>query len=244
MECRRQIVCGEMHYPRIPHEYWRARLAMARAMGLNAVSTYVFWNRHEPRPGVYDFAGENDIARFIRLAQEEDLLVVLRPGPYVCAEWEFGGLPAWLLKDGEIPVRSNDPRFIEPAERWFVRLGDEIASLQSAHGGPIVAMQLENEYGAFGEDRAYLQSIRKALKRAGLDSSLLYTIDQPGDLARGSLPDVPIAVTFAPGDPATQFTRVHELRPDAPLLCGEYWAGWFDHWGEPTRATLAGRSSG
>jgi beta-galactosidase len=221
-----------MHYPRVPPEYWSARLALAKAMGLTAVSTYVFWNRHERVPGMYDFAGENDVAQFMRLAQQHELDVILRPGPYVCAEWDFGGLPAWLLQDGEIPIRSTDERFLAPARRWLLRLGEELATLQRQSGGPIIAVQLENEYGAFGSDAAYLRAIRSILVEAGFGPSPLYTIDQPDDLARGALEDVPIAATFAPGDPGAQFVRLQALRPGAPPLCGEYWAGWFDHWGE------------
>ena len=227
-----RILSGEIHYPRVPPEYWGARLALAKAMGLSAVSTYVFWNRHERVPGVYDFADGNDVAQFIRLAQQHELGVILRPGPYVCAEWEFGGLPAWLLKDGEIPIRSTDERFLAPARRWLLRLGEELAPLLRRRGGPIIAVQLENEYGAFGSDAAYLRAIRSILDEAGFGSAPLYTIDQPDDLARGALEDLPIAATFAPGDPGAQFARLHALRPGSPLLCGEYWAGWFDHWGE------------
>ncbi len=208
-------------------------MAMARAMGLNALSTYVFWNRHERREGHFDFAGANDVAQFIRLAQEHGLDVILRPGPYVCAEWDFGGLPAWLLKDGPIGVRSTDERFMEPVRRWLRRLGEELAPLQGVGGGPIIAVQLENEYGAFAADSEYLLQLRAAIEAAGFASSPLFTIDQPGDLARGAVDGVPIAVTFAPGDPGSQFVAVHALRPSAPPLCGEYWAGWFDHWGEP-----------
>src|SRR5277367_3683835 len=144
-----RIISGEMHYPRIPREYWRARLRMARAMGLNAITTYVFWNEHEATPGAYDFSGQNDVAEFIREAQQEGLYVILRPGPYVCAEWEFGGYPAWLLKNPKIKVRTSDPAFIEPATRWLHRLGQELAPLQSGNGGPIIATQVENEYGSF-----------------------------------------------------------------------------------------------
>ena len=227
-----RILSGEMHYARIPRACWRDRLAMARAMGLNAVSTYVFWNKHEPQPGTYDFSGENDVAEYVRAAQAEGLHVILRPGPYVCAEWDFGGLPAWLLRDGPIAVRTSDAAYMGPVKRWLMRLGQELAGLQRAHGGPIVAVQLENEYGAFGSDRAYLHALRDAMQNAGFSASPLFTIDQPGDLAAGSLDDVPIAVTFAPGDPAHIFERLRSVRPDAPLLAGEYWAGWFDHWGE------------
>lgn len=236
MSCPARIVSGEMHYPRIPSEYWAPRLAMAKAMGLNAISTYVFWNRHERTPGVYDFSGENDVARFLRLAQQHGLDVILRPGPYVCAEWDFGGLPAWLLKDGEIPLRSCDERYLVPVRRWLQRLGTELAPLQRRHGGPILAVQLENEYGAFGADARYLEALREILTDAGFGGSPLFTIDQPDDLGRGALPDLPMAATFAPGDPGAQFARLKQLRPEAPLLCGEYWAGWFDHWGEaPSR---------
>lgn len=226
------IISGEIHYPRVPPEYWNSRLALAKAMGLTAISTYVFWNRHERVPGVYDFTGENDVAEFIRLAQRHELDVILRPGPYVCAEWDFGGLPAWLLKDGEIPIRSSDERFLAPARRWLLRLGEELAPLQRRSGGPIIAVQLENEYGAFGADTEYLLAIRSILREAGFGNSPHFTIDQPDDLARGALEDLPIAATFAPGDPGSQFARLQALRPGSPLLCGEYWAGWFDHWGE------------
>src|ERR1700733_141194 len=125
-----QVISGEMHYPRIPRAYWRQRFRMARAMGLNTITAYVFWNEHEPRPGVYDFAGNKDVAEFVREAQQEGLYVILRPGPYVCAEWEFGGYPAWLLKDRDIVVRSSDPKFMGPATRWLGRLGKELAPLQ------------------------------------------------------------------------------------------------------------------
>jgi beta-galactosidase len=233
MTCERQIISGEMHYARIPHEYWRARLRMAAALGVNTISTYVFWNRHERTPEEYDFQGDNDIRAFIGFAKDEGLDVILRPGPYVCAEWDFGGLPAWLLRDDNVRVRTTDQRFMTPVRRWFERLGQELAPLQRLHGGPIIAVQLENEYGAFGSDPEYLHEVRTALDAAGLTQSPLFTIDQPNDLAAGSLPDIPIATTFAPGDPAANLARIRELRPSAPLLCGEYWAGWYDHWGEP-----------
>lgn len=233
MKCPHPVLSGEMHYARIPPEYWRVRLRMARAMGIDAISTYVFWNRHEREPGRYDFDEWNDVAAYVRLAAEEDLHVILRPGPYVCAEWEFGGLPAWLMREGEIPVRSTDARYMDPLREWLNRLGKELAPLQAAYGGPIIAVQIENEYGAFGNDEAYMAAVRDALVQAGFGPSPFFTIDQPGDLAAGALTGIPIATTFAPGDPESQLARIRQLRPDEPLLCGEYWAGWFDHWGEP-----------
>src|SRR5580704_15090541 len=155
-----RVISGEMHYARIPRAYWRARLRMAKAMGLNAVTTYVFWNAHEPRPGVFDFSGNLDIAEFIREAQQEGLYVILRPGPYACAEWEFGGFPAWLLKDPSMVVRSRDPQFLAAARTWLLRLGQEVAPLQIGNGGPIILVQVENEYGSYGDDHVYMQDIR------------------------------------------------------------------------------------
>lgn len=228
-----QFFCGEMHYPRIPREYWRARLEMAYAMGLDAVSTYVFWNLHEPVPERYDFTGVCDVAGYVRLAAQCGLAVVLRPGPYVCAEWDFGGLPAWLLADPAMRLRTSHESYMRPVRRWLRRLGDELAPLQRSRGGPIVAVQLENEYGAFGNDASYLQGLRTALDEAGFDESPFYTIDQPGDLERGALAGVGIASTFAPGDPERDLRMLRQLRPLQRPICGEYWAGWFDHWGEP-----------
>ena len=230
-----QIVSGEMHYPRIPREYWRARLKMAKAMGLNTITMYTFWNVHETVPGTYDFSGQNDVAEFVREAQQEGLYVILRPGPYVCAEWEFGGYPAWLLKDPKTVVRSRDPKYLEPTTAWLHRLGQELAPLQLARGGPILAVQVENEYGSFGDDREYLQQTRRALIEGGFDSALLYTADNNQDKTkgtlRGSLPDLPAAINFGPGEAQTQFALLHERRPQGPFMNGEYWDGWFDHWG-------------
>ncbi|MGC1548080.1 MAG: beta-galactosidase family protein [Rhodanobacter sp.] len=226
-----RIISGEMHYPRIPREYWRARLKMAKAMGLNTITTYVFWNAHEATPGHYDFSGQNDVAEFIREAQQEGLYVILRPGPYVCAEWEFGGFPAWLLKDKDIKVRSTDPKFMQPAQRWLHRLGQELAPLQLARGGNIIAVQVENEYGSFGKDSAYLEQIRHAVTDGGFDASLLYTSDsaeQPG-----SLPGLLKVINFGVGHAREKFAQLHTWQPGGPFMAGEYWVGWFDHWGAP-----------
>lgn len=133
-----QLICGEMHYPRIPHEYWRDRLHRAHAMGLNTVSAYVFWNFHERQPGVFDFSGQADIAEFVRIAQEEGLYVILRPGPYVCAEWDFGGYPSWLLKEKDLTYRSKDPRFMSYCERYIKELGKQLAPLTINNGGNII----------------------------------------------------------------------------------------------------------
>jgi beta-galactosidase len=233
------IISGEMHYPRVPREYWRDRLLKARAMGLNTVSTYIFWNLHEPTPGRYDFSGQNDVAAYIRIAGEVGLHVIVRPGPYVCAEWELGGYPAWLLANPDIVLRSPDPAFTAPASRWLDRLGHELAPLFADRGGPIIAVQVENEYGSFGDDKTYLAWQRAALAGAGFGHALLYTADGPAQLPRGTLPDVPAVVNFGPGDAMDAFTRLSAFRPGAPLMSGEYWAGWFDQWGERHQTTNA-----
>jgi beta-galactosidase len=226
-----QIVAGEMHYARIPREYWRARLHMAKAMGLNTVTTYVFWNFHELQPGVYDFTGQHDVAEFVREAQSEGLWVNLRPGPYSCAEWEWGGFPAWLLKDHGIVVRSTDPKFMDPARRWLLRLGKELAPLQIERGGPIIRVQVENEYGSFGTDHSYMEQIRRDIVDAGFDASLLYTADGPEHIPDGSLPDLPAGINFAPGNAPKAFAALHQLRPEGPFMATEWWDGWFDYWG-------------
>lgn len=234
-----QIISGELHYARIPREYWRDRLKKARAMGLNTISTYTFWNVHEPRPGQFDFTGNLDVAAFIRMAQEEGLHVILRPGPYACAEWDLGGLPAWLLADPNIVVRSGDEKFLQPAEKWLARLGQELAPLQITHGGPIIAVQVENEYGSFGDDKEYMKRILAAIRNAGLGDVLLYTADGGDELPAGTLPDIHAVANFGPGEAKTELAKLQKFRPGRPVMTGEYWDGWFDHWGEKHQSTNA-----
>ena len=228
-----QVISGEMHYARIPRAYWRDRLRMAKAMGLNSVTTYVFWNVHEPRPGVYDFSGNLDIAEFIREAQQEGLYVILRPGPYSCAEWEFGGFPSWLLKDPNMVVRSTNPQFLAAARTWLLRLGKEVAPLQIGDGGPIILVQVENEYGSYGDDHAYMEAIHHDLIDAGFTKAQLYTADGAEEVPRGSLPELPVGINFGPGESQKEFAALKKLRPDGPFFNSEYWDGWFDHWGAP-----------
>ena len=227
-----QIISGEMHYTRIPRAYWRDRFRMARAMGLNTITTYVFWNVHEPRPGVFDFSGQNDVAEYIREAQEEGLHVILRPGPYVCAEWDLGGFPSWLLKDRSLILRSQDPKYLAAVEQWFTRLGKEIQPLLLQNGGPIIAIQVENEYGSFGNDHAYMEAVKDMLVKSGMDAPVLYTADGPEEIPNGSLPELPAVINFGTGDAEKSFAILHRLRPNGPSMSGEYWEGWFDHWGE------------
>ena len=234
-----QIISGAIHYPRIPRAYWRDRLRKAKAMGLNTVETYAFWNVHEPSPGKFDFTGQYDIAEFIREAQQEGLYVVLRPGPYICAEWEFGGYPPWLLKDPNMVVRSSYPGFMAAAQNYIQQLAKQTAPLQIGNGGPIIAVQVENEYGSYGADHAYMEQIHKALVNAGYTTSMLYTADGAKELQDGSLPELPAGVNFGEGDAESSFATFDKLRPHAPHFNSEYWDGWFDHWGSKheTRST-------
>lgn len=234
-----QVISGEMHYARIPRAYWRDRFKMAKAMGLNTITTYVFWNVHEPQPGAYDFSGNNDVAEFIREAQQEGLYVILRPGPYACAEWEFGGFPSWLLKDHSTVVRSSDPKFMDPAKRWLTRLSQELAPLQIGNGGPIILVQVENEYGSFDKDHAYMEQIHHTLVDAGFTKAQLYTADGPEQVPDGSLPEVPAAINYGPGEAQKGFTLLKKMRPDGPFMNSEYWDGWFDHWGAKHASTDA-----
>lgn len=179
-----QLICGEMHYPRIPQEYWRDRIRRAKAMGINTVSTYVFWNIHERRPGVFDFTGQADLARFVRTAHEEGMYVVLRPGPYVCAEWDFGGYPYWLQKEKGLVWRSDNPAFLAACKRYIDRLGKELSSLTVTKGGPILLVQVENEYGSYAADRVYLGKLRDMIVDAGFDVPLI-TCDGAGQMPNG-----------------------------------------------------------
>jgi beta-galactosidase len=203
-----------------------------RAMGLNTLCMYSFWNMHEPEPGEFDFSGNLDIAAYIRTAQEEGLWVLVRPGPYSCSEWEFGGFPWWLLQTPGMKVRSTDPRFLAAASRYLKRLLSEVAPLQITRGGPVIMVQVENEYGSFGKDKEYLGAVRKLIADAGIDVTL-YTADGSTQtmLSGGTLPGLTSAINFG-GAPQQEFANLAKFRTSGPRMCGEYWVGWFDHWGE------------
>ena len=226
-----QIRCGEIHFARVPRAYWRHRLQMCRAMGLNAVCAYLFWNFHEASPGAYDWAGQADAAAFCRLAQEEGLWVILRPGPYACAEWDGGGLPWWLLKHPDIKLRTLDPDFLRPAAAWLKEVGRVLGPLQVTRGGPILLVQAENEYGSYGKDAAYLGAIRQALLDGGFDVPL-FACNPGNDLANGLRRDLFQVVNFGK-DPAKAFAQLRAVQPAGPLMCGEFYPGWFDTWGAP-----------
>ena len=230
-----QVISGEMHYARIPRAYWLNRIRMARAMGLNTIATYVFWNVHEPRPNEFDFSGNNDLVAFIRLVQQEGMYVLLRAGPYDCAEWDFGGFPAWLLKDPKMStaLRTRDPAFMVPATRFIRRLAQEVGPLQIDNGGPILATQVENEYGNFSNDHAYMQQWRDIFLAAGFNRSMLYTVDPSKALSNGEIPGVYSGVNFGTGRAAPALAALANIRPGQPLFATEYWPGWFDLWGHP-----------
>lgn len=227
-----QMIAGELHFQRIPREYWRHRLLMARAMGLNTVCTYVFWNALEPEPGRFDFSGRNDLAAFIREARAAGLWVVVRPGPYACAEWDFGGLPSWLLAIPDIKVRCRDERYLEACARYIRRLADEVRGLQIQLGGPILMLQLENEYGSYGNDRAYMAWLKEIWVKAGLEIPF-YTADgaTPYMLEAGSVPGA--AIGLDPGTEEKHFAEAARLGRNVPVFCSELYPGWLTHWGEP-----------
>ncbi|MDX6310620.1 MAG: beta-galactosidase [Streptomyces sp.] len=227
-----RLLSGAMHYFRTHPEQWPHRLRMLRAMGLNTVETYVPWNLHEPRPGAYDFSGLADLDAFLRATAEAGLHAIVRPSPYICAEWENGGLPWWLLADRAMRLRVSDPAYLAHVERWFDCVVPVIARHQVTRGGNVLMVQIENEYGSYGSDRAYLEHQAAALRERGIDVPL-FTSDGPDDffLTGGALPGHLATVNF--GDRAAEaFERLRAVRPDDPAMCMEFWCGWFDHWGE------------
>ncbi len=226
-----QIRCGEIHAARVPREYWRNRLQMARAMGLNTVCAYLFWNQIEPREGKFDWSGQADVTEFCRIAQQEGLWVILRPGPYACAEWDGGGLPWWLLKYDDIKLRTRDPRFMAAATNYLHEVGKQFGPLQITHGGPILMVQVENEYGSYGNDAAYMGDLRQAMLAAGLDVPL-FACNPSYDLKKGYRDDLFPVVNFG-ANPAQGFQSLREILPQGPLMCGEFYPGWFDTWGQP-----------
>lgn len=223
-----QLICGEMHYPRIPHEYWRDRLKRARAMGLNTVSAYVFWNFHERQPGEYDFSGQADIAEFVRTAQEEGLYVILRPGPYVCAEWDFGGYPSWLLKEKDMTYRSKDTLFLSYCKRYIQELGKQLAPLTINNGGNIIMVQVENEYGSYAADKEYLTSIRDMIREAGFNVPL-FTCDGGGQVEAGHIDGALPTLNGVFGEDI--FRVVDKYHPGGPYFVAEFYPAWFDEWG-------------
>ena len=226
------VKAAEMHYPRIPREYWEHRIKMCKALGMNTICLYVFWNIHEPQPGKFDFTGNNDIAAFCRLAQKNGMYVIVRPGPYVCAEWEMGGLPWWLLKKKDIKLREQDPYFMERVKLFTNEVGKQLGDLQLSRGGNIIMVQVENEYGSYGESKPYVAAIRDIVKEAGFNEVELFQCDWSSNFTKNGLDDLVWTMNFGTGAKIDdQFKKLKELRPNSPLMCSEFWSGWFDKWG-------------
>lgn len=226
------VKAAEIHYPRIPKPYWEHRIQMCKALGMNTICLYIFWNIHEQEEGKFDFSGNNDVAEFCRLAQKHGMYVIVRPGPYVCAEWEMGGLPWWLLKKSDIGLRDNDPYFLERTRIFMNEVGKELADLQITKGGNIIMFQVENEYGAYGTNKEYVANIRDIVKEAGMNEVPLFQCDWSSNFEKNALDDLLWTINFGTGaNIDKQFQRLKELRPETPLMCSEFWSGWFDHWG-------------
>jgi len=227
-----QIISGEMHPARIPYQYWKHRIQMAKAMGCNTVAAYVFWNYHEQEPGHFDFSsGNHNIAAFIKLAQEEGMWVLLRPGPYVCAEWEFGGLPPYLLRTPDIKVRCMDPRYMEAVERYVTAVAAQVKPLLVSQGGPILMVQVENEYGSYGNDKQYLRRLKALWQQNGIDVPF-YTADGPTAfmLEAGTVDSAAIGLDSGSSD--ADFAAANRQNPDVPAFSSESYPGWLTHWGE------------
>ncbi len=227
-----QIISGEMHPARIPAEYWRHRVQMAKAMGCNTIAAYIFWNYHEAEEGKYDFStGNHNLQEFFKIVREEGLFLIVRPGPYVCAEWEFGGIPPYLLRIPDIKVRCMDPRYMAAAERYISKLAEEIKPFMITRGGPILLLQIENEYGSYGNDRKYLLRLKEVWKEAGIDIPT-FTGDGPTEhmLEAGSLPGS--AVGLDPGSSPEDFELAKKMNPGVPVFSSETYPGWLTHWGE------------
>ena len=226
------VIAGAMHYFRIPQEYWYDRLLKLKECGFNCVETYTCWNLHEPREGEFDFTGMLDIVKYVETAAELGLYVVLRPGPYICAEWDFGGLPAWLLKYNDMELRCMDETYLSKVRRYYNELLERLRPHFASNGGNIVMLQVENEYGSYGNDKEYLNAILDIYKDMGIEC-LFFTSDGPSYtmLNGGTLPGILSVANFG-SRPDIQSKVMFELLPDQPFMCGEYWNGWFEHWGE------------
>lgn len=227
------VRAGEIHFPRIPREYWEQRIQMCKAMGMNTICIYLFWNFHEQQPDQFDFTGQKDVAEFVRLVQKNGMYCIVRPGPYACAEWDMGGLPWWLLKKNDIQVRTKDnPYFMERSIKYLKEVGKQLAPYQIQNGGNIIMVQVENEYGVFGKDVSYMTQVRDAVRASGFDKVQLFRCDWSSNFFNYDVEGVYTALNFGAGSNIDkQFEKYKEIYPKAPLMCSEYWTGWFDYWG-------------
>ncbi|MCF0219993.1 MAG: beta-galactosidase [Muribaculaceae bacterium] len=240
------VKAAELHYPRIPREYWEHRIQMCKALGMNTICIYIFWNAHEPQEGAFDFSGNNDVAEFVRLAQKNGMYVIVRPGPYVCAEWDMGGLPWWLLKKDDIKLRSLDPQFMEPVKRFEAKVAEQLVPLTVENGGPIIMLQVENEFGAYATDKLYVAALRDYMRSLGWDKTVMFQCDWSSNFDLNGLDDTQWTMNFGSStDVLGEFVRLEQMRPNSPKMCSEFWSGWFDAWGyahetRPTKDLVGG----
>ena len=227
-----QIIGGEMHPARIPEQYWRHRIRMAKAMGCNTISVYIFWNYHEQQENVFDFTSPNhNLGEFFKIVQDEDLWIIVRPGPYVCAEWELGGIPPYLLRIPDIKFRCMDPGYMAAAERYIAKLASEIKPYLITNGGSVLMLQIENEYGSYGNDRNYMARLKDVWVENGIDVPF-FTGDGPTTymLEAGTLPGC--AVGLDSGGDLSHFELAAKMNPGVPVFSSETYPGWLTHWGE------------
>ena len=226
-----KIISGAIHYFRTVPQYWQDRLEKCKAMGCNTVETYIPWNAHEPEKGIFHFEGMLDIEKFIQIAQDIGLYVIIRPSPYICAEWEFGGLPAWLLNEEKMKIRANNPAFLKAVDDYYGVLLPKIVPYQIDHGGKVILMQVENEYGYYANDTAYMEAIKTLMIKHGVTLPLV-TSDGPftDSLKGGSIEGVLPTGNFG-SKTEERFATLSQYTNGGPLMCTEFWVGWFDHWG-------------
>ena len=238
-----QIISGALHYFRIHPDSWADRIEKARLMGLNTIETYVPWNLHSPRPGVFDTSGLLDLGRFLREVADAGLYAIVRPGPYICAELDNGGLPAWLFRDSSVGVRRYEPGFMSAVTQYLQDVLEIVRPLQIDQGGPVLLVQVENEYGAFGDDQTYLKAVAEVIRGAGMTVPLV-TVDQPTDamLAAGGLDGVLRTASFGSRVPS-RLEALRKHQPTGPLMCMEFWDGWFDYWGGRHHTTSAAEAA-
>ncbi|TKB96229.1 beta-galactosidase [Pedobacter cryophilus] len=229
------VRAGELHFPRIPREYWDQRIKLTKAMGMNTICIYLFWNFHEQEQDVFDFTGQKDVAAFVKLVQENGMYCIVRPGPYACAEWDMGGLPWWLLKKQDIEVRTaKDAFFMQRTAKYLQKVGEQLAPLQIQNGGNIIMVQVENEFASFGNEQPYMEAVKNEVIKAGFDKVQLFRCDWSSNFNKYELDGVATTLNFGAGsDIDKQFKIFQEKYPTSPLMCSEYWSGWFDHWGRP-----------
>lgn len=227
-----RIIAGAMHYFRVPREYWRDRLLKIKACGFNTIETYTAWNLHEPTEGTFNFSGMADLKAYLELINELGMFAIVRPGPYICSEWEFGGLPWWLLRYDDIELRCMNKTYLQKVDAYFDRIIPVIADCQIDRGGSVIMVQVENEYGSYGDDSEYICYIASGLRLRGITCEL-FTSDGDCDfmLTGGTVPEIFKTCNFGSGAQRA-FANLRKFQPEGPLMCTEFWNGWFDHWGE------------